>query len=151
MDKYLFLFTLGPVQSFISQARKTRDLYAGSQLLSKLIGHAMSAFLDVFPKCEIIFPFFDPKDENVSYPNRFVAQVESNGSELKSQGQKIESAVRNAWKAIAEQALDDAGVRLQGYWHEQYYRQIEDFLEIHWLFVPMSEDDYGSAYNILER
>ena len=29
-NQYLFLFTIGPVQSFIAQARKTRDLYAGS-------------------------------------------------------------------------------------------------------------------------
>ncbi|NTW88345.1 MAG: hypothetical protein HGB26_04300 [Desulfobulbaceae bacterium] len=32
-QQYLFLFTIGPVQSFIAQARKTRDLYAGSAIL----------------------------------------------------------------------------------------------------------------------
>ncbi|MCF8215993.1 MAG: hypothetical protein K9I59_04250 [Chlorobium sp.] len=26
-QQYLFLFTIGPVQSFIAQARKTRDLF----------------------------------------------------------------------------------------------------------------------------
>ena len=151
MDKCLFLFTLGPVQSFIREARKTRDLYAGSQLLSKLIRHAMGKFRSVFPEGEIIFPYYDPKDENVSYPNRFVAKVESNGGDLKSQGQKIEAAVREEWRRIAEEALRVADVRLSGYWREQYFRQIEDFLEIYWLFVPMSGDDYGSAYETLER
>lgn len=35
-SSYLFLFTIGPVQSFIAQARKTRDLYAGSKILGGL-------------------------------------------------------------------------------------------------------------------
>ena len=35
--QYLFLFNIGPVQSFISQARKTQDLYAGSRILGELI------------------------------------------------------------------------------------------------------------------
>ncbi len=35
MNNHLFLFTLGPVQSFIAQARKTQDLYAGSETLSR--------------------------------------------------------------------------------------------------------------------
>jgi len=37
MNKYLFLFTISPVQSFIAQARKTKDLYDGSKLLTDLI------------------------------------------------------------------------------------------------------------------
>lgn len=32
---YLFLFTIGHVQSFIAQARKKKDLYAGSNLVLK--------------------------------------------------------------------------------------------------------------------
>ncbi|NTV19455.1 MAG: hypothetical protein HGA83_08510 [Bacteroidales bacterium] len=32
-QQYLFLFTIGPVQSFIEQARKTRDLYVRSAIL----------------------------------------------------------------------------------------------------------------------
>ena len=34
--KYLFSMTVGPVQSFIVAARKTRDLYAGSWVLSEV-------------------------------------------------------------------------------------------------------------------
>jgi len=32
---YLFNLTITPVQSFISQARKTEDLFVGSKILSK--------------------------------------------------------------------------------------------------------------------
>jgi CRISPR-associated protein Cmr2 len=38
-----FHFTLGPVQGFVSQARRTRDFWAGSFLLSWLSGVAMAA------------------------------------------------------------------------------------------------------------
>ena len=47
-------FTLGPVQGFIGDARRTRDFWAGSFLLSWLSGHAMAA-LDATGK-RIVFP-----------------------------------------------------------------------------------------------
>lgn len=33
---FVFIATIGPVQPFIASARRTRDLYAGSMLLSEL-------------------------------------------------------------------------------------------------------------------
>jgi len=41
----LLHFSLGPVQGFVAQARRTRDLWAGSYLLSWLSGHAMNALV----------------------------------------------------------------------------------------------------------
>jgi len=38
-----FQFTIGPVQSFVAQARRTRDFWAGSFVLSWLTGVAMNA------------------------------------------------------------------------------------------------------------
>ena len=61
----VFHFTLGPVQGFVSQARRTRDLWAGSFLLSYLSGHAMKAIIDaggtiVFPKVSEADTITDP-------------------------------------------------------------------------------------------
>ena len=42
-DRQYFHFTLGPVQGFVAQARRTRDFWAGSFLLSWLSGVAMAA------------------------------------------------------------------------------------------------------------
>ena len=50
----IFHFTLGPVQSFVAQARRTRDLWAGSFLLSWLSGQAMKSILE--QGGQIIFP-----------------------------------------------------------------------------------------------
>ncbi len=67
MAEYLFLFSIGPVQSFIAQARKPQDFAAGSQILSELVDLAMQGL----PKDRIIFP--SPDIENK--PNRFIAVI----------------------------------------------------------------------------
>jgi hypothetical protein len=41
--RQVFRFHIGPVQGFIAQARRTRDLWAGSFLLSWLAAQAMAA------------------------------------------------------------------------------------------------------------
>ncbi len=50
------LFTIGPVQSFISKARKTSDLWAGSYMLSYLIWESMKVLVKEFGPDVIIFP-----------------------------------------------------------------------------------------------
>ncbi len=50
------LFTFGPVQSFISRARKTSDLWAGSYLLSYLTFRSMLPILEELGPYHIIFP-----------------------------------------------------------------------------------------------
>jgi len=50
------LFTIGPVQSFISKARKTSDLWAGSYMLSYLIWHSMKPLVEELGPDVIIFP-----------------------------------------------------------------------------------------------
>lgn len=49
-----FQFSFSPVQSFVSQARRTRDLWAGSYLLSYLSGQAMLAVEKAGGK--VVFP-----------------------------------------------------------------------------------------------
>lgn len=54
MTAHLLLVTLGPVQDFIAQARRTRDLWYGSHLLSEL-GRAAARALTA-GGAELIFP-----------------------------------------------------------------------------------------------
>ena len=51
-QQYMLLFSLGPVQSFIAQARKTRDLWLGSYLLSVL----MEAAMEHIKRESLVFP-----------------------------------------------------------------------------------------------
>src|SRR5690349_15551057 len=65
----MLLFSLGPVQTFIAQARKTRDLWIGSLLLSKLMEAAMDGIAG-----KVIFPGTEEKVEDTpDIPNKYVA------------------------------------------------------------------------------
>ncbi|HEU5014885.1 MAG TPA: type III-B CRISPR-associated protein Cas10/Cmr2, partial [Roseiflexaceae bacterium] len=64
MAEYLFLFTIGPVQDFIAAARRTRDLWAGSQLLSELSRTAAKTLRDDYD-AQLIFPAPDDTDKDL--------------------------------------------------------------------------------------
>ena len=92
----LFLFTIGPVQSFISQARKAQDFYMGSFMLSYFTFIAMEEVIEKYGPSSIIYPDLykqplmdwylknkgiEPKNFNPDHiilptiPNRFVAII----------------------------------------------------------------------------
>ena len=58
---FLFIATIGPVQPFIASARRTRDLYVGSTLLSELSKAAANAiFKEEKDMHNLIFPAIAP-------------------------------------------------------------------------------------------
>lgn len=89
-------FTFGPVQDFVAQSRRTRDLWAGSYLISYLAGCAMEAIDPsgekiIFPAVQsdhlfqaLINPDRQPSSHTElaacvgSLPNRFKARVPEN-------------------------------------------------------------------------
>lgn len=156
----LFLFTIGPVQTFIKQARKTRDLYAGSQILSQLIEAGMSA-CDTYASgmdasVMHIFPQLDQQDQvDKSLPNRFIVKLsfqdEPTEVQLKNLAGSaeggVEYAVRSKFEDIAQTALEERKISIpSGFWP-----QINQHLDIHWAFQPIEKEGYGSAYLALER
>ncbi len=138
MTKSLFLFTIGPVQSFIAQARKTQDLYAGSFLISRLCETAARKFLNDY-NGKIIFPS-DISAESI--PNRFIGELEVDEKNLKKIGEAIEKGVRDKFRDIAFRALEKYDKTI-------FDRQIEPFLEIYWTFQPLK--DYQKDYESIER
>ncbi len=170
MSEQYFHFTLGPVQGFVAQARRTRDFWAGSFILSWLAAVAMKAVHAQYPdkKLEdvILFPAPEPKfmkwlvgnnkpsdkapPKQGSIPNRFKALVDDNfKSEL------VTEAVQEAWKALADVVwqgdfLDNEALKKQhldltkteAIWH----RQIKNFWEIQWAVI-----DSATESNTLDR
>jgi len=137
--KYLLLLTIGPVQSFIAEARKTQDLYAGSRLLSDLIDLA----IDELPKgSEVVFPHKNIR----SKPNRFIAIVET--EKPKKVGKRIESKIRDKFKELAQKLFiqEFAGKQKPA----DFYKQIENFLEIYWIILPY-KDNYSAIYENIEQ
>lgn len=143
--KYIFLFTLSPVQSFIAQARKTQDLYAGSQILSEL---ARTAATEANKNQGIKLVFPKNTEERASFPNRFIGTIEGDSTDLQSIGQAIEDAVIAKFKKLAEKALED--VEYQNDVPNGFWEQINNHLDINWLFHEIKDNNYEAAYKEIE-
>lgn len=100
-------FTIGPVQSFVAQSRRTRDLWASSYPLSHLADVAMQSVEQARGK--IILPYrelqegTEKRDSTTSvqygrWPNRFVAIV----NDPKAAADAAKLAMLNTWKKIAD-------------------------------------------------
>jgi len=172
--KYLFLFTIGPVQSFIAQARKTHDLYMGSQLFSYLIQQALNKIMTK-NNCEIIFPIINHlnskkdaqlikenselKDKIGFLPNRFIVEIDAACDEdIKMIGKDMEYELKKMLREeIFEKTVDRDELRsvfkkIESHKSSNLDLQLENFLEIHWVAIPMDDDkDYVKKYVELER
>ena len=146
-----FHFTLGPVQGFVSQARRTRDFWAGSFILSWLSAVAMKEVekqggIVVFPKPDKAFMDAienggsGPKQGSI--PNRFTANVSN-----EFDPRQVEAAVQTAWKLLADKVLEED---LQGTVNEKtrkiWKREISTFWDIEWAMVKEKD-----ATNALDR
>ncbi len=138
MSNYLFLFTIGPVQSFIAQARKTQDLYAGSKLLSDLIGEAIKHLPD---GSDVIFP----DKASINNPNRFIAKISSD--DIKSVRDELPKKIQNTFKDIAKGSYSKVFGNTEI--SPKYEKQIDTFLQIYWTAKTL--DNYQNDYLELER
>jgi CRISPR-associated protein Cmr2 len=140
-----FHFTIGPVQGFVSQARRTRDFWAGSFILSWLSAVAMRAVqrqggMIIFPKPDDAFMAAletgDTELKQGNVPNRFKASV------LKSFApDDIVMAVRQAWTELAEWVFEcDLKDIRSAKTREIWERQIKNFWEISWALTDDPKD-----------
>ena len=169
-NQYLFLFTIGPVQSFIEQARKTRDLYAGSAILGEIIDATMKLAQKEYG-ARIIIP--DP--ESGAKPNRFLMAVTSESDDkVREIGGNLETAAKDIWIKLALESLQsacvcsfDKGVNVKDFdppfcrdllnKHEKglklpdgYRQQICDFLEVYWVGIKRT-GSYAADYNNIQK
>jgi CRISPR-associated protein Cmr2 len=158
--KHFLIFTIGPVQEFIAEARRTRDLFVGSRLLVELIRAAAEAVSKV-NGAEIIYPG-DVKQE--SLPNRFVAFVPA--GQVAQACQEAEVVVKDTWTKYAENARAELAKYAppeDGDWRKIWKRQTGAFPEIYWsVCIPpksgeverllgrkmYSDYDYSAHYTI---
>ncbi len=109
-DQY-FHFTLGPVQSFVAQARRTRDFWAGSFLLSYLSAVAIKAVEK--QGGDLIFPIVEENylewlehiasgnpPQQGCIPNRFKGGTAEVPGDFEPQ--LIEDSIKQAWKGLAD-------------------------------------------------
>jgi CRISPR-associated protein Cmr2 len=152
MTERLLHFTLGPVQGFVAQARRTRDLWAGSFLLSWIAGQAMKAVKESHG--EIVIPdvehdaLFDamsngkrgPGPAVGSLPNRFKARVSAGFDPA-----VCRKAVDDAWQKLAGEVWERfvapgaaQGNGTQTIWDQQ----AAGFWETAWVIGPPDGNDH---------
>lgn len=135
-EKCRLHFSIGPVQGFVEQSRRTRDLWASSFILSQLANAAMSA---VDPHCgQIVLPARFPRTSSsrseIDYgnvPNRFIADVtdgcQAGNAAVKAVHEKWKQMTASVWTQFVK-PVACRGNNTQAIWD----RQIEHFWEITW-------------------
>ncbi|MBD0387670.1 MAG: type III-B CRISPR-associated protein Cas10/Cmr2, partial [Nostoc sp. C3-bin3] len=151
------LFTVGPVQAFISAARRTQDLWAGSYLLSYLNWAAIEVIAEEIGPDAVIFPSLlgqplcdhwlhsqkilsqKPHSQSLilpSLPNRFLAIVPAErGVEL---AKKADERMRAQWCEITTKVCEGLKTHL-GFspnWSKTWKRQTENLFETYWQVYP---------------
>lgn len=142
MKEYLLLFTISPVQSFIENSRKMRDLYAGSFLLSHLILHTCT-MVDSFKsdiKIERIIPV-DTGNKTPSVPNRILLKVHFDDNQclrgeafisckIEELAKYMERKLRSEFQSIYEAIFKKCGIEP----NENVLAQLEGFPEVYWVY-----------------
>jgi CRISPR-associated protein Cmr2 len=141
---YLYLFQIGPVQSFIAQARRTQDLLVGSKMLSWLAGKGIQA-----AQRSSGFQPILPDQVRPDAPHKFAFLSDDAPPELPN---RVHQAIESAWlsdfaEPIRAYLLEALGT---GEWLSVYDRQKAGWLECYWVAVE-HKGDYASDYGKLNR
>jgi len=102
MPEAVLIFTFGPVQGFISEARRTSDLFVGSSILVRL---AQATGKKLNEEGKLIYPAVLEDD----IPNFLVARLPS--ERVEETAKRATQALLDEWKRIAQSAR----TRLSGF------------------------------------
>ena len=158
MPRMLITLSLGPVQSLIEAARRTRDLWGGSWLLSE-VSRAAARELHRAQPGGLIFPYLDqperdlqplpdPGDE-ANIANILRAEVElPDAAAARALCEQAKTAARERLIDIGDQARGRLAIDLR---EEVWNAQIGDLLEVFaaWALIPDGEDGYRQASRAL--
>lgn len=163
MKKYMLIFSLGSIQPFIEQARKTRDLWLGSFLIAKLMEAAMREVEEEFKKENLPLEFAFPTERTLqkryaTLPHKFIALFESE-NDAQEAVVKSKTGMRKRWdnlrdkvwkEVIPEEYQNDATLR--NMWDEQ--SDLETCFQVFWVIVEGDPTSYPAwledAENALE-
>ncbi|TVR01580.1 MAG: type III-B CRISPR-associated protein Cas10/Cmr2 [Desulfovibrionales bacterium] len=159
----LMVFGLTPVQDFIVRARKLRDFWTGSLILSWLAFEGIRQVVYDLGSDHILYPslidqpmienlladecsldklglFVAPETGVASFPNKFVCLVPAGEEEVMANS--IESGIVDAWKDMGSKVLDliekhagqDKMVRAL------FAKQLGGYFDFHWSSCPLIDE-----------
>jgi CRISPR-associated protein Cmr2 len=154
MPRYLVTLSLGPVQTLIEAARRTRDLWCGSWLLSEAARAAARVLHETSPG-GLIFPCPDDPERDLQ-PQSTPGDSANIANILRAE---VEAADEPAVRALCDRAKTAAAARLTdlgetarcdlkaGLRDDVWAAQIGDLLETYaaWSLIPADPDGYATA------
>lgn len=96
MSRHLLLVTLGPVQEFIAQARRTRDLWFGSHLLSEVSRAAAAALAQRQERGNAARSTDTPTESSEQWPRLVFPALDWNDPELEHSAGPLRSSGASA-------------------------------------------------------
>ncbi len=136
LDSALLAFALGPVQDYISAARRTQDLYVGSALLAQLMAVAHETARAAGGT--VRFPVWPGDTPPASLPNRLLVEFADQDA-ARTAAQAITVAVQDRWGHVADavhQWLNDQIIRTPALttadWSRTWDTQVDHYLETVW-------------------
>ena len=146
---YLLQISVGPVQDFIAAARRTRDLWFGSMMLSEI---AKAVALDVKNNGgKLIFPAPSSDDDLLPESDLSVANVilaEFNGFDSE-QLRKFSDSANNAAKARLKVYADKVFEKMKlNIVEDRWNMQIDDIIEFYSAWVPVDNDYHLARQNV---
>ncbi len=143
---YLVGMMFGPVQGFIAAARRTRDLWFGSWLLSEVSKAGAKGLLDLMPhgkalSVKLIFPYVDAAaklepESDLSVANKIVGLIQTDNAPNCVRAAK--NAATDTWKTLAERCRAKFGPRHidEAVWNGQ----VNDMVECYGTWVELGQD-----------
>ncbi len=154
-DHRLLLVSLGPIQEFIASARRCRDLWFGSWLLSDLSKAAARAMAAepgcgieslVFPGATSLAALDAGRDTTVA--NKILVRVEGDAERVEAVAERGRSAMQERLRQLRDKAFAKVGQgdpkRSHHFKEETARRQVDDLIE--YLWVSVQETGGPEAY-----
>jgi CRISPR-associated protein Cmr2 len=163
VSDHLILVAIGPVQEFIAQARRTRDLWYGSHLLSELSRAGARHLANA--EAVLIFPALAAGDEELapcaaplrasgqpplSVANRLLAEIPA-GIDPAALARGVRQAVREAWREMAGRARMRCAPLLAPGIDATWDEQVDSLLELTAAWAPLADRAYADVRLDLER
>jgi len=174
----LMVFSITPVQQFIAKARRLRDYWTGSVLLSWLAFEGMSWVIENLGPDHILYPslidqplvneymkkrwkvsqddFLNPPKDIASFPNKFLFLIPMNLAETIAQ--EIKNHIQAEWKGLYEKVCatcttmmgSSLSVEEKEYVKEIFGRQNTKFWDLQWAGAYLAaETDKSEIENLL--
>lgn len=142
--KYLISIAIGPVQDFIASARRSRDLWFGSWLLSEL--SKIVAETIISQKGELIFP----SNLSGNVVNKILAVIQSPQDVESNCRDAIETRLKGIYIPIFDEIERKLPKNAKFFYRPEAEAQIKDMVEFYWAAYPYDENKYAECRKRVE-